>query len=359
MTKVLLLSAYEAESHRYWREGLLRAFPDIEFTCLVLPSRHFQWRIRGNALYWSQDMGAVLARDFDVVLATSMVDLATLRGLKPQLCSVPNILYFHENQLDFPLSEIAKGRLEPAMVNLYGALAADQLVFNSEYNLETFLSGCSALLAKFPDYVPTGVCDTLTAKASVLPVPIDDDLFCAVDESVALQRQGGHIVWNHRWEYDKGPELLLSIIAALPENAELHFSIIGQQFRQQPEAFESIKSLLEKRGWLAHFGYLEDRAEYLKVLQQSQIVLSTAKHEYQGLALLEACASGCLPVVPDRLAYKYYVPEIYRYQGGDEEAATAAALIMHLLDSDTQPSEFARDFSWSAQKSAYERLLKR
>jgi glycosyltransferase involved in cell wall biosynthesis len=357
VTKVLLLSAYEAESHRYWRDGLVRAFPEFDFHCLVLPPRHFQWRIRGNALYWSQELAQELDQEFDLVLATSMVDLATLRGIVPQLSRIPNVLYFHENQLDFPLSDIAQGRLEPAMVNIYSALAADQLVFNSQYNLETFMSGCSALLSKFPDFVPSGLSDRLRAKAQVLPVPIDDALFSVDSKPGNRIAKVGHVIWNHRWEYDKGPDLLLQIVEALPESADIQFSVVGQSFRHQPEAFAALKLVLEQRGWLSNWGYIESKSDYLSVLRQGQVVLSTALHEYQGLAVLEACASGCIPVVPDRLAYKEYVPDTCRYLSGGDEPQAAADLIMKVLDKADDARELARGFSWSAQKTAYERLL--
>jgi hypothetical protein len=47
---VLLLDAYDADSHRRLREGLVAAFPAVRFTERVLPPRHFAWRAGGNAL---------------------------------------------------------------------------------------------------------------------------------------------------------------------------------------------------------------------------------------------------------------------------------------------------------------------
>src|SRR5690606_31607509 len=51
--RILLLSAYDADSHRRWREGLVRELPQHAWTVLALPPRHFSWRIRGNALSWA------------------------------------------------------------------------------------------------------------------------------------------------------------------------------------------------------------------------------------------------------------------------------------------------------------------
>ena len=53
--------------------------------------------------------------------------------------------------------------------------------------------------------------------------------------------------------------------------------------------------------------------EYERLLKDSQFVLSTADQEFQGLAVMEAMALGCIPVVPDQLAYPEYVPDTHRY----------------------------------------------
>jgi hypothetical protein len=74
--RVLLLSAYDAMSHRCWRRGLVKAFPEYEWTVLTLPPRHFSWRIRGNGLTWAFSKRRALSRPYDLVITTSMTDLA-------------------------------------------------------------------------------------------------------------------------------------------------------------------------------------------------------------------------------------------------------------------------------------------
>ena len=100
--RLLLLSAYDAPSHVYWRHQLRNQLTEFEWTELCLPPRHFNWRIRGNAMQWASTETDRLARDYDLVLATSMVDLASLRGLIPKLAAAPSLLYFHENQFAYP-----------------------------------------------------------------------------------------------------------------------------------------------------------------------------------------------------------------------------------------------------------------
>ena len=150
--------------------GLIENLTSCIFTCLTLPPRHFNWRIRGNPLSWLNR--PELQAQYDLVLATSMVDLATLRGLVPNLTRVPCILYCHENQFAYPESLHQNRPLEPLMVNLYSALACDALVFNSDWNRRSFMHGVEQLLSKMPDQKPAGLLEQLAAKAEVLPVPL-------------------------------------------------------------------------------------------------------------------------------------------------------------------------------------------
>src|SRR5690554_445672 len=96
--RILLLSAYDAVSHQYWRKGLVNALPEHDWTVLSLPARYFSWRIRGNSLSWAFGERERLQQPYDLVIATSMVDLTSLRGLVPSLARTPCVVYFHENQ---------------------------------------------------------------------------------------------------------------------------------------------------------------------------------------------------------------------------------------------------------------------
>lgn len=110
--RILLLSAYDAASHRYWHQLLRQELNDWDWQLLTLPARHFSWRIRGNPLYWAQACRETLEQAYDLVLATSMVDLSTLRGLVPALAGIPTLLYFHENQFAYPSGQARHGSLE-------------------------------------------------------------------------------------------------------------------------------------------------------------------------------------------------------------------------------------------------------
>ncbi len=76
--------------------------------------------------------------------------------------------------------------------------------------------------------------------------------------------------------------------------------MIGQAFRRIPHPFETLCEQLGER--LGQWGWVENRDAYLRLLRNADVVVSSAVHDFQGLAVLEAVACGCVPVVPDRLA---------------------------------------------------------
>lgn len=330
MPNLLLLSAYDAASHRRWREQLADLCPGYVWSHLALPPRYFRWRIRGNPLSWLNE--PLLSEPRDLVVATSMVDLATLRGLHPQLAGAPCVLYMHENQFAFPVSSGQNASADPQMVNLYSALSAEQVVFNSAWNRDSFLSGVAAFLDRLPDQVPPGLVEQLRRKSRVLPVPIEDRLFC--DRPALANPDCPHLLWNHRWEYDKGPHRLHRFLQVLRRRSiPFRLSVVGERFRQYQTVFDQIRE--EFDGRIDHWGYLDNRASYEQLLRQADVVVSTALHDFQGLAMLEAMASGCVPLAPDRLAYREYVPGPCRYASHDQdperEAEAAADQLAYLL----------------------------
>ena len=360
---ILLLSAYDAKSHQYWRKGLVQSFSHFNWTVLTLPPRFFSWRVRGNGLYWSQEKSQELLESYDLVIATSMVDLATLRGLVPKLAEIPTLLYFHENQFAYPSTADQQGSMEAKMVSLYSALCATKIVFNSQYNRDTFISGVAALLKRLPDYVPSAVTDKLQEKSEILPVPVHmPQCFRPKEE----RETSGitTVVWNHRWEYDKGPDRLLAFLEALPKDLTLRFHIIGQQFKRCPEEMEQVKLLLESRNWLGQWGCIELEESYFKLLAASDVVLSTSIHDFQGLSIIEGMAVGLSPFVPDRLAYPEFVPSQNRYTSDidsvESESQNAAKKFEVMLEQGKFAQRACANIThlhWTIMKESYRKVI--
>jgi glycosyltransferase involved in cell wall biosynthesis len=246
--RILLLSAYDAHSHRRWRQGLVAAFPEWQWTVLTLPPRFFSWRVRGNSLSWAFSERKTLEQPYDVLIATSMTDLSALKGLVPALASIPSLVYCHENQFVYPDHREGQ-RIEPKITSLYTLLSADRVVFNSDWNRESFLAGAQALLAQMPDAVPPGVVESIAGKSCILPVPLEQRWFDR-RTSDADGEQHFTIVWNHRWEYDKAPERLFGALLKLHEAGEdFRVHVTGQQFRQQPPVFDGRRHCMSSRDW--------------------------------------------------------------------------------------------------------------
>lgn len=284
---------------------------------------------------WAFSERECLEQPYDLLIATSMVDLATLRGLVPSLAAIPSLYYFHENQFDYPQHSQRHSLLEAQMVSLYGALAADRLVFNSRYNLQTFVQGCDELLSRLPDEVPPGIPAALRDKSSVLAVPLlpADEAAdsCVWSGGVAgLPQHTLRILWSARFEHDKGGEGLQAILRLLErQGMDYELAVTGQQFRNSPQVFAEIEREFHHR--LVQFGYVESPGEYRALQQGADVVLSTALHEFQGLAVMQAVQAGCLPVVPDRLAYSELYSPVYRYASNTDDLAAEASSALALL----------------------------
>ena len=335
MKKLLILSPYDGFSHGFWREGLADYLAgEFEIVECTLPPRFFSWRQRGNSLSFA--LKPVLQQPFDLMVATSMTDLSGLRGLNRHLSSVPAIVYFHENQFAYPGNNTV-GLLERQLTSIYTALSADRVFFNSEFNRSTFLVGAKKLLGRMPDEVPSGIANSIEEKSSIVPVALDIDPV----KSYGSPGTRLKIAWNHRWEHDKGPDRLNEIVTELiRRKVDFELSLFGQQFSRHPPVFDEIQEMLHVNGNAGEIGFVESRTEYLAKLSAHDFVLSTADQEFQGLAIQEAMASGCIPVVPDALSYPEYIPAEYRY------GTVSEAVDVFLSLRTTKPISLKR-YGWS------------
>jgi glycosyltransferase involved in cell wall biosynthesis len=309
---VWLLEPYYTGSHQAWAEGV-QAHSRHKVRLLTLPGRFWKWRMQGGAVSLAR-RATVRVRSQeerpDLILASDMLNVPVFLALSDErLSRVPLALYFHENQLSYPLREGEERDLHYGFINLVSALRADAVFFNSAYHLEAFFDELSRLLKHFPDYNELWTVDALRAKSQVLPLGLD---LARLDAYRPEERPAGRpvILWNHRWEYDKDPATFFRAVYTLAEEG-LDFGLIllGESFRNQPAEFlEACRRLADR---LVHFGYAEDVASYGCLLWQADVVVSTALHEFFGAAIVEACYCDCFPVLPRRLSYPELLPEAH------------------------------------------------
>lgn len=307
--RALALEPWDAGSHRAFLDGWVR-HSRHEIRLRGLAGRHFKWRMRHAALTFADALRAGDEAPPDVIWASSMLSLAEWRSLAPRpWAALPHVLYFHENQLTYPVRRPDERDLQLAFTNLSSALAADAIWWNSAWHREDFLQALEAWMARVPDHRPPELSARLRRKSRVLPPGLDLD-----EDSLRprpLRAGPLHLVWAARWEHDKGPELLEDALAGLPSALPWRLSLLGQRFREVPAALQRILERHADR--LVHRGPVSGRRAYLSALRAADVFVSTAHHEFFGVAAAEAIACGCAPLLPARLAY----PELL---GADAEA---------------------------------------
>ncbi len=338
--RILLLSAYDTLSHQKWRKQLTNGLPEYDWQVLTLPPRFFNYRVRTNALSWYYAQKSVLERTYDLVLATSLSDLTLLKALNPGLEKTPVWMYCHENQFAYPKSEREKHehRLQVQTCFFFNCLCADHISFNSRWNQESALQGLDNLRQSWPERLPIESVQSIREKSSVLPVPLDDlkPINACSDDKERLD-----LVWNHRWEYDKGPSRLLHFVEQLLQTPTskleraVRVHIVGQQFRKHPDEFSLIHQRFDhssnNRISLGEWGFIADAKAYRELLTSSDVVLSTAHHDFQGLSILEAVQQGCVPLVPNDLAYPEFFSSNYLYDTAQNDRTTSQNAIEKLI----------------------------
>ncbi|MCH9687451.1 MAG: DUF3524 domain-containing protein, partial [Deltaproteobacteria bacterium] len=325
--RILYVEPFETGSHASFTRTLTQGI-DAQWTALTLPGRHWKWRMRGAAVWAATTHMEALNAGHDLLLASSYLPLAELVGLCPTLAAIPRLLYFHENQLAYPQRSPTPGGRDHhfGFTQLVSALAATRCVFNSAYNRDSLLHHGRALLARMPDAVPRGWIERIEQSADVLPLPLSLPDVAPIPEVAPddpLRAKGPLLLWNHRWEHDKNPEAFFAALRHLVDHqVPFRVAVCGQRFSRIPAVFEQAPAWLGDR--IEHWGYCETASDYAALLGRAQLAISTADHEFFGVAMLEATHHGAFPMVPDRLAYPELFPAAHRYP---HDAALADRLV--------------------------------
>jgi glycosyltransferase involved in cell wall biosynthesis len=312
--------------------------------------------MRLGAPYFAARLAGVEPQQYLGILCSDFVDAAALRGLLPSgMRALPIFVYFHENQFAYPVQKDDVRDLHFGLTNFTTGLAADRLAFNSRYNLETFLTGAKEVLAHCSDFqLGTATLEEMRRKSSILPPGVE---VADIDAEPGVPNDGPPvIVWSHRWEHDKNPE---PFFAALDELAargvDFRVLVLGKANRCQPPVFAAAREKLGRR--IMRFGHVDNRLEYVRLLRQGDVVVSTSRHEFFGISVMEAVRAGCRPLLPRRLSY----PELFRDEFlYDDDRALADALRLTLekgrLDKE-EAQALTNRFSWPVMAAPFSEWL--
>jgi glycosyltransferase involved in cell wall biosynthesis len=294
-----------------------------------------------------------------------MLNLAEFVGLAPvEICKLPKVIYFHENQLTYPVRFAEERDYQYAMTNLTSSLCADAVWFNSEFHRDSFLDAMTAFLKSMPDNQPLAEVEQIRAKSAVYPPGIEP-----IGRRAAREPGPIKILWAARWEHDKNPGDFFAALKILKaDDVPFRLSVIGQEFADQPKIFDEAKRDFENH--IDHWGYQANREDYEKVLQWADIIVSTANHEFFGIGVLEAVSAGAYPLVPNRLSY----PEIFRlsktesaqhffYDGTVKGLAKELTLLAQLIQTEDiwpkqiTPKLITERFEWSKLANRYDEAI--
>ncbi|XP_016895252.1 tRNA-queuosine alpha-mannosyltransferase isoform X2 [Cynoglossus semilaevis] len=418
---VLLVEPFYGGSHKQ----LIDLLKDNIDDCCVfsLPAKKWHWRARTSALYFSQNIPK--CSTYRVLFSSSVLNLCELVALRPDLAHLKKVLYFHENQLFYPVRKNQERDFQYGYNQVLSCLVSDVVVFNSRFNMDSFLSSISTHMKKIPDHRPKGLEQLIRPKCVVLNFPLllpdvssllpkhKQRCRCGhtsaqtggqtightsahTDEQTGGQTTGQmplslkshsdspqhftsgpgpglepgadpdlgseeqrplYIVWPHRWEHDKDPELFFSVLFRLKESGlRFNVSVLGETFTDVPEIFTEAQRVLSDQ--ILVWGFQPRKEDYLKVLCDADVVVSTAKHEFFGVAMLEAVYCGCFPLCPNSLVYPEIFPAHYLY-------STPAQLYKRLQEFCRRPDVVRRhvvqvdpaSFSWTQLKDQFQSLL--
>ncbi len=305
-----MLVPWFAGSHRAWAEGLAR-HSEHDVHLLTLPGSFWRWRQRGAAVTLAAAAEAHVAAHGqpDVVVATGFINLAAFLGLSRRwLGDAPVVAYLHENQIVYPDLVGTTREAEPALVDWTNLVAADHVWCNSAFHRDALASALPAFLAATPDPPHVDRLPGVLEKLSVQSVGVElSDI--AVPARGARATGAPLVVWNQRWDYDKNPERFLANLVRLADDGvDFTVALAGANRRVDPREFASAIDRLGDR--VTHVGVL-DRADYVELLARGDVVVSTARHEFFGIALLEAVAAGAVPLLPDRMSYPEVIPPTF------------------------------------------------
>ncbi len=361
--KILLLEPYFTGSHKSWAEGY-QSNSSHEIKIISLPGQFWKWRMHGGAITIAKEF---LQSDFDpdLIIATDMLDVTSFLSLtRERTFNIPTVLYFHENQITYPWSSSDRDVLEKrdvhyGFINLTSALTANHVLFNSEYHLDSFLSGGKKILKHFPDYQELDTIDEIQSKSQILYLGMDLLQFDAYKE----EKKGDPVIlWNHRWEYDKNPESFFHLLYRLhDEDYAFQIAILGENFQSTPNVFDEAKDRLKEK--IIHYGYCNDFKEYARWLWKADILPVTSNQDFFGVSIMEAIYCGAYPILPKRLTYPELLPDTshhkHLYDNEDELYELVKDCIDHIeMNRENAIGDWVNKFDWKLMAPIYDKLFR-
>jgi len=363
--KILYVEPFYSGAHKQWIDNY-KKISKHNITIINLSGKKWKWRMHGGAITLAEKFNN-LNQKFDLIICSDMLNLPVFKSLcNKELINTRIVIYFHENQFSYPWSQndpdIKLNRdLHYGYINYTSSLVADHNYFNSNYNLDSYIDGLKKYLNKMPNNKNLNSISDIKNKSSVLYIG------CNLKEIKLKDKNKSNkypiVLWNHRWEYDKKPDIFFDILYKLKDEG-LKFSVIilGKQYKEYPECFDKAKKILKNE--ILHIGYSKSTKDYKKWLNVADILPVTSIQDFFGISIVEAVASGVYPILPNRLSYpeilnKERFPEIF-YNSDAELFNKIYYYFNHykvLRKSISKYKNYINRFDWSNMVNTYDEIF--
>jgi hypothetical protein len=312
---ILALEPFHGGIRRAMLEAVSRCSRH-RWTILKLPARRIERRLMVAAQWFAEHIARNAVGKVDLVFSSEALNLAEFMRLRRELSRKPSVVYFHDNQLP-ELDREEDYEAETDLVNLNSAAAASEIWFNSIYNLRSFLSRASGMVARHPELRSPNPMPRLTAKAHLVPPPID---LGSMHRGNGLEappdgRDPRSVVFDTR---GADHAMLAKVFEALGRRGEpLSLTLIGRV-----GGLPASVCPITLNEW--------DDARHVQALRTSGVFVSARQNAAADELAVRALAAGCLPIVPNAGVYPELLPEALHDRCVHD--GTADSIVARVLD---------------------------
>lgn len=298
-------------------------------------------------------VAAARARPPDLLLLSDMIDVGDLLArLRRTHAHTPVALYLHENQLTYPRQPDEPLDTGLAWITWRNLTHADEIWCNTVFHRDELLSALPGFLSDVADRGQRIELAAVADRIRVLPVGVE------IPDGAARSAPP-LILSNQRWHHDKDVDAVARALVRLAEDGvDFRVAMIGDDTGGLGEI---VHPLLDRLGDRVIARGYQDRAVYDKILGEADVVVSAARNEFFGVAVVEAVGAGAVPVLPRAVAYPEVIPAKFHsavlYERGELRRAMASTLadLAGRRGAIAGLAESMRQFRWEVVAPDYDR----
>ncbi|XP_039350966.1 glycosyltransferase-like domain-containing protein 1 isoform X7 [Mauremys reevesii] len=370
---ILLIEAFYGGSHKQLADLLQEEIE--ECVLYTLPAKKWHWRARTAALYFMQTVPA--NANYRILFASSVLNLTELIALRPDLGKLKKVLYFHENQLAYPVQKYQERDFQYGYNQILSCLVADIVVFNSAFNMESFLTSIGKFLKLIPDHRPKDLEKIIRPKCQVLHFPIrfpDVSRFMPEHKLAHLEKitgvRGNGDTYLFRClpfqQKYRATKSLMKNSSSSPESGlcEAQSGLCTTQGERLQYPLTSLEKLNKSEASESTNQEVPCQEDKQHVTFNPCNLLSGTDYQQRPLHIvwphrwIEAVYCGCYPLCPNALVYPEIFPAEYLY-------STPEQLFKRLQNFCRRPDIVRKhlykgemdQFSWAALRGKFRSLL--